>query len=576
MRYYPIVEMMKRIWIILCLALLLLVGCGDEQVPPEVVETTVPPETEAPAPTSYTLIENGVCQFAVVRSEKADKTTIDLTQNIFKALSKHAAGTVTLTTDWIKPGTAYDPNTLEILVGLTGHPEAAQALEQVGYNQYGLIPVGNKLCVVGMSPESLQAASQMLVNVIGNQAVKGEDGTNLTIDSLYLAAKNMKGCDFTLPVFEGAEFAGTYDCHDGVYKMFFRDVDAGEFTAYLEVLAANGATESARRVLGGNTFVDSTWDRWDMSVSFYPSIGEVGIALIPQRLEEPPVIAKENYTPVEPLLTQLAQPNLEGDGEMGYLIRLEDSSFIVVDGGYNEKGADEVSKLYALMKEQNTRADGKLIVRAWFVTHAHNDHYNVLREFCSVYAGRVKVESLLFNPMAPMYQAMTETPGGWDVREAASKFSDCAYVKIMAGQVLEYPGCTFEVLYSSDDVYMLESYASYNDCSAVARLHIGGQSFLVLGDVQSKAAPRIADAWGEYLKSDIMQMAHHGNNGGSIKLYDLIQPRVILWPSSASAYGRWSGSIGMNKTLLAREYVEEVFNSGAGATTLPLPYTPKK
>lgn len=566
---------MKKIWIILCLALLLLVGCGDEQVPPE-VETTVPPETAVPTPTSYTLIENGVCQFTVVRSERANKETIELAQNIFHALSKHAGGTVKLTTDWIKPGTEYDPNTYEILVGKTDYAESAEALKQVGYNQYGLVPVGNKLCVVGASLESLQAASQMLVNVIGNQVTEGDGGANLIIDELYLTAKDMRGCNFVLPTFEGAEFNGTYSCNDGVYKAFFLDVEEAEFTAYWNLLVANGATETARRVLGGNTFVDAKWDdSWNLSVSFYPAIGEVGISLLPQKLKAPPEIAKENYTPVEPLLTQLAQPNLDWDGDMGYLIRLEDSTFIVVDGGY-EGTARQSALLYEAMKEQNLRPDGKLIVRAWLVTHAHNDHYNVLRKFCEIYSGRVKVESLLFNPMAPLYQSLTETPGGWDVREAASNFSGCTYVKIMAGQVLEYPGCTLEVLYTSDDMYMLESLGCFNDCSAVVRINNGGQSFMVLGDVQSKAAPRIAGAWGEYLKSDIMQMAHHGNDGGSVGLYDLIQPRVILWPSSASAYGRWCTSKSSSKILLSRDYVEEVINSGEGAATLTLPYTPKK
>lgn len=565
---------MKRIWIILCLALLLLVGCGDEPVPP-VADTTLPPETEAPAPTSCTVIENGVCRYAVVRPEKGDQVAVESAQVIYKALATRCGGNVVLTTDWIKPGTAYDSSAFEILVGLTGHPEAAQAAEKVGYNQYGLIPVGNKLCVVGMSPESLQAAADRLVNVINNRTEKGEAGANLTLDEMYLTASNMRGCDFTLPVFAGAEFAGTYDCHDGVYKVFFRDVDAGEFTAYWDLLAADGAAESARRVLGGNTFVDAKWGKWNLNISFYPTLGEVGIALS-QKLKSPPAIAKEEYTPVEPLLTQLSNPNLESPGGMGYLIRLEDSSFIVVDGGYNESGSNEVSKLYELMKEQNTRADGKIIIRAWFITHAHNDHYNVLRGFCDAYAGRVKVESLLFNPMGALYQSMTETPGGWNVREAASKFHGCTYVKIMAGQVLEYPGCTLEVLYTSDDVYMLESFASYNDSSAVVRLNIAGQSFLVLGDIQTKSSPWIAEAWGEYLQSDIMQKAHHGNNGGSIALYDLIRPQVILWPTSSSGYANWSRSIGMNKTLLARDYVKEVLVAGDGAKTLTLPYTPGK
>lgn len=563
------VRFMKKIWIILCLALVLFVGCGGEQILPE-TETALPPETETPAPVPCTLIENGVCRFAVVRPENANAIMVESAKKIYSALANHAGGNVELTTDWIKAGTEYDSGTFEILVGKTGHPEAEAALKQVGYNQYGLIMVGNKLCVVGLSTEAVQSAADKLVNIINNRVEKGEAGANLTVEEMYLTATNMRGCDFTLPEFAGAEFAGTYDCNDGTYKAFFLDVNEAEFTAYWGLLAADGAAESVRRELGGNTFVDAKWGKWNLNISFYPSLGEVGIALS-QKLKSPPAIAKEEYTSVQPLLTQF--DNNEVGGGMGYLIRLEDSTFIVVDGGMNPADAKEVYTLYELMKEQNTRADGKLIVRAWFITHAHNDHYNVLREFAATYGGRVTVESLLYSPMATLYQSMTDAPNAWDARKVTSQFPGCVYVKLMAGQVLEYPGCSLEVLYTANDAYMLEAMTSLNDSSAVARINIGGQSFMVLGDLQTAGAPRVAQAWGEYLKSDIMQMAHHGYYGGSVELYDYIRPRVILWPASNSFFAQHR-SISINETLLKRDYVEETILAGTGKKTLALPYTP--
>ena len=572
-----LVECMKKIWIVLCLALLLLVGCGDEQVSPGAettlpseAETTLSPETETPAPVSCNIIENGVCRFKVVRPENATDLMVESAKAIYNALSKHAEGNVELVTDWIKSGTEYDSDAFEILVGKTGHPEAEEALKQVGYNQYGLIVVGNKLCLVGLSTEAVQSAANKLVNIINNRVEKGEAGTNLTIDGMYLTATDMKGCDFDLPVFDGAEFAGTYDCGDSTYKAFFLDVNETEFTAYWNLLVSDGAAESARRKLGENTFIDAKWGKWNVNVSFYPSLGEVGIAFS-QKLKDPPVIAKEEYTPVQPLLTQFN--NNEVGGGMGYLVRLEDSTFIIVDGGMSPTGYKEAYTLYELMKEQNTRTDGKLIVRAWFITHAHADHYNVLREFASAYGSRVKVESLLYSPMATLYQSMTDAPNAWDARKVTSQFPGCVYVKLMAGQVLEYPGCTFEVLYTANDAYMLESMTVLNDSSAVARIHIAGQTFMVLGDLQTTGAPRVAQAWGDYLKSDIMQMAHHGYYGGSIELYDYIRPSVILWPASSSFFAQHR-SISINQTLLKRDYIEETILSGAGKKTLALPYTP--
>ena len=554
---------MKRILRILGMALVILICCAGVGLSVQAAGE----EFSQPC----LVIENGKCLFKVVYPRDGDKVTVDSAKAIQKALEEKSGGKVTLSVDEGNSGMFYQSDALEILVGQTGHPEAAQAQKLLGYNHYGLFHVGNKICVVGVSPEALKSAANRLVNIANYRTVNGKSGANLTVGSVYLKAYRMINCAFDLPVFNGAECLGTYDCNDGAYKVFFQDVNEKEFKKYRKLLTDKGMTENAERVLGINTFVDAKWGKWDVLISYYPALEELSFTFS-KKLKAPPAIAKEKYTPVKPLLTQF--DNNEVGGGMGYLIRLEDSTFIVVDGGMNPSGANEVANLYNTMKEQNTRADGKLIVRAWFITHAHNDHYNVLRGFISSYANRVTVESLLYNPMGDLYQSMTENTSCWNVREAASKLPGCTYVKIMAGQVLEYPGCTLEVLYTSDDVYMLESYASYNDSSSVVRINVGGQSFIVLGDIQAKASPRIAEAWGDYLKSDMMQMAHHGENGGSVELYDYISPRVVLWPASVSFYMNRREKIAINKTLIERDYVEEIILAGEGQRTLTLPYLP--
>ena len=41
----------------------------------------------------------------------------------------------------------------------------------------------------------------------------------------------------------------------------------------------------------------------------------------------------------------------------------------------------------------------------------------------------------------------------------------------------------------------------------------------------------LADAGAEALKSDIVQMAHHGQNGVGEEVYQAINPSICLWPS---------------------------------------------
>lgn len=562
---------MKRFLIALAAALLL-VGCGGGAEP--VTADTTSAETEAattaPAPTGVVLLENGICPYTVVRPEKADEETITAAANIYKALMARAENQPELTTDWIKRGAEYDSSAFEILVGTTGHPEAAAALERLEYNEYGLVQVGNKLCVVGKSLECLQLAAEKLVNVIENQTAGG----NLTVGEEYLQPSHKGAWDFTLPRFADATFAGTFDCNDDVCKVFFRDVSESAFGAYMKVLEADGAKVTKEWKLGENQFRTADWGEWELLIAFYLAAGEVGITLA-EAIPEQPAVDAGSYTPVEPLLTQLAQPNLDWDGDMGYLLRLEDSSFIVVDGGYNGGASREAELLWQTMQAQNLRPDGKIIIRAWVITHGHNDHYNVLRAFAEGYGGRVTVESLLYNPMAQLYQSISDTPGGWNVKGAAASFTGCDYVKIMAGHVFAYPGCEMEVLYTSDDAYLLESMEKMNDSSTVVRLTVAGQTFLVLGDIEAQGAARISALWGDYLRSDIMQVAHHGYYGGSNALYDCIQPKIVLWPASAAAFGRWTTGIAVNVHLMAMDSVKEVINSGAGQATLALPYAGK-
>ena len=73
------------------------------------------------------VIENGVCLFKVVYPQDGDKVTVDSAKAIQKALEEKSGGKVTLSVDEGRPGKVYDSDALEILVGQTGHPEAAQA-----------------------------------------------------------------------------------------------------------------------------------------------------------------------------------------------------------------------------------------------------------------------------------------------------------------------------------------------------------------------------------------------------------------------------------------------------------------
>jgi hypothetical protein len=46
----------------------------------------------------------------------------------------------------------------------------------------------------------------------------------------------------------------------------------------------------------------------------------------------------------------------------------------------------------------------------------------------------------------------------------------------------------------------------------------------------------MADTFGDYLKSDMLQLAHHGSNGACLDLYKRIDPDVCFWACSKTSY----------------------------------------
>ena len=99
---------------------------------------------------------------------------------------------------------------------------------------------------------------------------------------------------------------------------------------------------------------------------------------------------------------------------------------------------------------------------------------------------------------------------------------------------------------------------------------------LVLGDASNRSCGYMVHSYGDFLKSDIVQVAHHGYTGGTIPLYEAIDADVLLWPCGvASIDGSYERLMERDYNAKAVELAEEVYIAGKFIHTLPLPYTPE-
>ena len=260
----------------------------------------------------------------------------------------------------------------------------------------------------------------------------------------------------------------------------------------------------------------------------------------------------------EPMLWQLDVDNTGGDnGGMSYVIRLTDGTFVIIDGGYNT--ADEANNLYSILANNNPLS-GRPVISAWFITHLHIDHYGVLESFADRYLNDVSVKGFYYNFPSELIGDISGTNAA-NVEAKMKRWKGATlYSKIHSGMVMGFAGATVEVLATHEDVK--QSYYSGllsslnengfdgdgNNTSTVLRFNIAGQKIMFLADAENGVSYALTGTYtSSFLKSDIMQMAHHGfNDGVKSALVEAIDPDVVLWPMDIIKYD--NGVISSNYT----------------------------
>ena len=97
-----------------------------------------------------------------------------------------------------------------------------------------------------------------------------------------------------------------------------------------------------------------------------------------------------------------------------------------------------------------------------------------------------------------------------------------------------------------------ENETRINDTSIVFRVTIEGQTILFLGDSNIAQGNKLLEKYGKSIHSDIVQMAHHGQNGVSEEVYATISPTLCMWPSPDWVFDNTFGHL---QTLETRKWI---------------------
>ena len=90
-------------------------------------------------------------------------------------------------------------------------------------------------------------------------------------------------------------------------------------------------------------------------------------------------------------------------------------------------------------------------------------------------------------------------------------FKGAQLIKPHTGQSISIRNAVIDVLFTHEDLYPnAVGVDTLNNTSTVLRMSIAGQTILITGDAEVTANNSLCRMYKEYLKSDILQVPHHG------------------------------------------------------------------
>ncbi len=581
-------------------------GAETETTGIEVTETLpeTTPETEAPAPTEYTVVSGKEGIFSIVRPEElaAEDIVVTTAVEIRKFIKERTGVSLKLGDDWIADGKEYDTETFEILVGPTAHPESQEVMASIGYGDYAIRAIGNKIVVFSYSDVGYEKALDKFTTLLRKGIVKADDGSV----SIILPAEDInivgtvEKMTASLPHYVGGKTNAVVNSGDGCYCIVIGDTNESEYKTYLSALAGEGYKTHASNDIAGNLFSTLYTSEYTVNAGFYKNLSEVRVIIEPFEEDTLP-LAKSDAKPITTSqLTMIGLDNLIG-GEyqkngLCLIYRLSDGSFVIVDGGHSEDGAVVAADIISALREQSkdyAKSDSDIRIAAWIVTHPHSDHFGTFVKAYSQFSN-MKIERIFGNFWPEntfealkaakdtfatgKYTTYTQTYG------IAEKIG-ADYVVPHVGQVWHFGDTAFEFLYTIES-FLPRTTPTFNTSSLIFRTvttDASGKEYkvMVTGDGTGYTMEIIANTFAEELKSDVVQLAHHGsitsgNSGGTQKAYEYMSPSVLFWP------------IGMNYYQTCKDYTynhvlhdnrnpnfAELYIAGwqGNSVTISLPYT---
>lgn len=238
---------------------------------------------------------------------------------------------------------------------------------------------------------------------------------------------------------------------------------------------------------------------------------------------------------------------------MGYIIKTENDNTVVIDGGTK----DDTENLIQWINQQGGE------VHSWFITHPHIDHMGAF----------LKIVEETEIPINHIYVTLNDLT--WYEKNGPTEANEINEVKeffdviqnsrisrvvqeVYLDQNIEIDNLNFEIIGVKNPEIINNG---NNNSSMVIKMHSDTKTVIFLADTGEESGKKLLENQSDKLKADIVQMAHHGQNGVTEDVYKAINPEICLWPTPDWLWNNDSGEgedSGDWKTKITREWMNKL------------------
>ncbi len=519
------------------------------------------------------IVNSGKAAYTLVRNEYADSTEIDRARKIFNAIYDATGVEIPFGTDYLEYDQQHDDAAFEIIIGDTNYAQTELMKDIIAPSQYGIDFIGNKIVIYSGSIEGMDAVIDKFCTIVAENVTTEFDGTV----SLYLDKELVSGAFddnsyyVDVPVKAGDRYYDSvYDAYDSTLMLYWEKADEGMMDSYAAELET--MNYDMYQNLDNDNIKSITYKRDSAMVHIYylKRVGEFRVIT-----QDDAQFAVNPSSYVKKCDVVVSQPGCV------YLIRLEDGTFVVIDGDNistkDPAGNATTSYDYLYKEMQALLPEGvdDIVISAWFITHGHGDHYGMAGRFKKDYADKVTCKMIVCNDGPDRLYRKDATDE--DSENRWSRFNFNSLEGAMGGAVIKkghtgeqffFPGFTMTMLCTHEDLYpdvpwrhndmstaiggvVNKATFTINSQKFTSSAKAGQTRFVFTGDLESVVAAKLCKVYYKNLKTDVMTVAHHGNaNGGSYELYSTCDPMIALCSAAAEMFERAGNKTAANNVYL--------------------------